>query len=286
MTPYLRQLQRDLMVKFWNTAKHNRLLCMGGASVLLVLALSGCGTPARDTVQNGDIVTSSDESLARKRARIRLELAVGYYNDGKTTIALDELKQSIIADPSLLEAHNLRGLIYMRLNDAGLAEESFRKALQIDPQAASVAHNYGWLLCQQGRMPEAFRLFQAAIANPGYVDKAKSLMALGVCQAKAGQKLEAEVSLQKAFELDAANPVIGYNLALMLYQRGEFARALFYVRRINNGEFANAESLWLGIRIERKLGNTEAASQLGLQLKKRFPQSNEVSLYDRAAFND
>jgi type IV pilus assembly protein PilF len=44
--------------------------------------------------------------------------------------------------------------------------------------------------------------------------------------------------------------------------------------------------LWLGIRIERKLGNTEAASQLGIQLKKRFPQSNEASLNDRAAFND
>jgi type IV pilus assembly protein PilF len=274
------------MVKFWNTATHNRLLFGRAAAVLLVLALGGCGTTARDTVQSGDIVTSSDESLARKRARIRLELAVGYYNDGKTTIALDELKQSIIADPSLLEAHNLRGLIYMRLNDVGLAEESFRKALQIDPQAASVAHNYGWLLCQQGRMPEAVRLFQAAIANPGYVDKAKSLMALGVCQSQAGQTLEAEASLQKAFELDATNPVIGYNLALMLYKRGEFTRALFYVRRINNGEFANAESLWLGIRIERKLGNTEAASQLGLQLKKRFPQSNEASLYDRAAFND
>jgi type IV pilus assembly protein PilF len=274
------------MVKFLNTAKHNRLLCAVGASVLLALALGGCGATPRDTVQSGDIVTSSDESQARKRARIRLELAVGYYNDGKTTIALDELKQSIIADPTLLEAHNLRGLIYMRLNDVGLAEESFRNALQVDPQAASVEHNYGWLLCQQGRMPEAFRHFRAAIANPGYVEKAKSLMALGVCQSKAGQKLEAEASLQKAFELDAANPVIGYNLALLLYQRGELDRSLFYVRRINNGALANAESLWLGIRIERKLGNAEAASQLGLQLKKRFPQSNEVSLYDRAAFND
>lgn len=274
------------MVKFWNIVQWNRLLCLGGTSVVLILVLSGCGTSAPDRKQSDDIVTSSDETQARKRARIRLELAVGYYNDGKTTIALDELKQSIIADPTLLEAHNLRGLIYMRLNDLGLAEESFRRALQIDPQAASVEHNYGWLLCQQGRMPESFRHFQIAIANPGYADKAKSLMALGVCQSKAGQKLEAEASLQKAFELDAANPVIGYNLALLLYQRGELTRALFYVRRINNGEFANAESLWLGIRIERKLGNMEAASQLGLQLKKRFPQSNEVSLYDRAAFND
>lgn len=275
------------MVKFLNTAKHGRFLRAGCTFVLVALALAGCGsTPAPNTVQSGDIVTSSDEPMARKRARIRLELAVGYYNDGKTTIALDELKQSIIADPTLLEAHNLRGLIYMRLNDLGLAEESFRNALQINPQAASVEHNYGWLLCQQGRMPEAFRHFQTAINNPGYVDKAKSLMALGVCQSKAGQKVEAEASLQKAFELDATNPVIGYNLALLMYQRGELARALFYVRRINNGDFANAESLWLGIRIERKLGNLEAASQLGLQLKKRFPQSNEVSLYDRAAFND
>jgi type IV pilus assembly protein PilF len=274
------------MVKFWKKSQWSRLLSAGGASVVLALALSGCGTSAPDKKQSDDIVTSSDETQARKRARIRLELAVGYYNDGKTTIALDELKQSIIADPTLLEAHNLRGLIYMRLNDLGLAEESFRKALQIDPQAASVEHNYGWLLCQQGRMPESFRHFQAAIANPGYADKAKSLMALGVCQSKSGQKVEAEATLQKAFELDAANPVIGYNLALLLYQRGELARALFYIRRINNGEFANSESLWLGIRIERKLGNTEAASQLGLQLKKRFPQSNEVSLYDRAAFND
>jgi type IV pilus assembly protein PilF len=274
------------MVEFWNVAKCNRLLCAGGAAIVLAAVLGGCAAPAPDTVQSGDIVTASDESQARKRARIRLELAVGYYNDGKTTIALDELKQSIAADPSLLEAHNLRGLIYMRLNDLGLAEDSFRKALQIDPQAAAVEHNYGWLLCQQGRMAESFRHFQTAIANPGYGDKAKSLMALGVCQSKAGQKLEAEQSLQKAFELDAANPVIGYNLSLLLYQRGELTRSLFYVRRINNSEFANAESLWLGIRIERKLGNAEAASQLAVQLKKRFPQSNEVSLYDRAAFND
>lgn len=261
---------------------------LAGAAVMGVLALvlSGCASSAPPVVAGSDLPTESDETVARKRARIRLELAVGYYSNGQTTIALDELKQSIAADPTLLEAHNLRGLIYMRLNDAALAEESFRKALQINPQASSVQHNLGWLLCQQGRMAEANRQFTVAIAEPSYVDKAKSWMAMGVCQAKAGQRAEAEASLQRAYELDAGNPVTGYNLALVLFQRGEYVRSQFYIRRINNGDFANAESLWLGIKIERRLGNREAVAQLAAQLSKRFAQSKEVTLFERGAFDE
>lgn len=262
-----------------------------GSSVLVGLGLfvflmAGCSSVPTTAVSGGDLLTESDESVARKRARIRLELAVGYYSNGQTTIALDELKQSIAADPTLLEAHNLRGLIYMRLNDALLAEESFRKALQINPQAATVQHNLGWLLCQQGRMAEASRQFMNAIAEPSYVDKAKSWMSLGVCQAKAGQRVEAEASLLRAYELDAGNPVIGYNLALILFQRGEYVRAQFYIRRINNGDLANAETFWLGIKVERSLGNRDAANQLGVQLAKRFPQAKETKLFERGAFDE
>lgn len=252
----------------------------------VALVVAGCASSAPPAATGGDLLTESDETPARKRARIRLELAVGYYNNGQTTIALDELKQSIAADPTLLEAHNLRGLIYMRLNDASLAEESFRKALQINPQASSVQHNLGWMLCQQGRMAESSRQFLAAIAEPSYADKAKSWMVMGVCQAKAGQAAEAEASLQRAYELDASSPVIGYNLALVLFQRGDYVRSQFYIRRINNGDLANAESLWLGIKVERRLGNREAVAQLGGQLTKRFPQSREVGLFERGAFDE
>jgi type IV pilus assembly protein PilF len=253
---------------------------------LLVFLLTGCASSPSTAVPGSDLLTESDESVARKRARIRLELAVGYYSNGQTTIALDELKQSIAADPTLLEAHNLRGLIYMRLNDPALAEESFRKALQINPQAATVQHNLGWLLCQQSRMAEASRQFLNAIAEPSYVDKAKSWMALGLCQAKTGQRAEAEASLLRAYELEAGNPVIGYNLALMLFQRGEYVRAQFYIRRINNGDLANAETFWLGIKVERSLGNRDAANQLGTQLSKRFPQAKETKLFERGAFDE
>jgi type IV pilus assembly protein PilF len=215
-----------------------------------------------------------------------LELAVGYYNNGQTKVALDELKQSISADPSLFEAHNLRGLIYLRLNDYPLAEESFRKALSINPQAATVQHNYGWLLCQQDKITEANRWFANALANPLYTDRAKTFLAQGVCQLKAGQKTEAEASLLRSYELDAANPITGYNLALLLFQRSEAQRAQFYVRRINNSELANNETLWLGIKVERSLGNREAVAQLAGQLKKRFPDSKETAAFERGAFNE
>lgn len=233
-----------------------------------------------------DIETSSDESGARKRARIRLELAAGYFDKGQTTIALDEVKQSINADPGLYDAYNLRGLIYTRLDDVPLAEESFRRALSINPNAAGVQHNYAWLLCHHGRMPEALQLFGRALANPTYGERAKTWMAQGLCQLENGQKADAETSLLRSYELDAGNPVTGYNLALLLFQRGEFVRSQFYVRRINNSELANAETLWLGVKVERRVQNTDAMSQLGAQLKKRFPQSRENSAYERGAFDE
>ncbi len=248
--------------------------------------LSACASGPQANGSGVDRVTSSDETDARKRARIRLELAVGYFNNGQTTIALDEVKQSILADPTGLEAYNLRGLIYMRLNDIPLAEDSFKRALAIDAKSASVQHNYAWMLCQQSRYAEASQWFSSALKVPGYTERPKTLMAQGLCQLKNGKPAEAEQSLQSAYELDAGNPVIGYNLALVLFQRSELTRAQFYVRRINNSELANAESLWLGIRIERRLGNRDAVGQLALQLKKRFAQSPEAAAFDKGAFDE
>lgn len=259
-------------------------------ALLVVVALAGVSGCASSPGQGGgggsDIVTDSDEPEVRKRARIRLELAVGYFEQGKATVALDEIKQALVTDPSFADAYNVRGLIYMRLNDLGLAEESFRRAVAIKPRDANVLHNYGWLMCQQGRYPEAVQAFTQALADPNYGGRAKTWMTQGICQIKAGQRAEAEVSLGKSFELDAGNPVTGYNLASLVYQRGDLSRAQFYIRRLNNSQLANAESLWLGIKVERRLGNRVAAEQLAGQLRNRYPKSHELDLFERGAFNE
>jgi len=259
---------------------------------LLVLALtgiSGCASKMSAAGPAGsgvEVVTDSDEPEFRKRARIRLELAVGYFEQGQTTIALDELKQSMAADPNYAEAYSLRGLIYMRLNDFRISEESFRKSLTINPGDSNVMHNLGWLLCQQARYPEAEQLFSQALSNPQYGERAKTFRAQGLCQARAGLRAEAERSLLKSYEFDAGNPVTAYNLATLLFQRGDYVRAQFYLRRLNNTELANAESLWLGVRAERRMENREAMLQLAAQLLKRFPQSREASAYQLGKFDE
>ncbi len=257
--------------------------CLACASVVLV---SGCASNMPGASMNSDRETESDEPEARKRARLRLELAVAYFDKGQTTDALDHLKQSISADPSLFEAYNLRGLIYLRLNDIPLAEESFRRALSINPKAASVQHNYAWMLCQQSRYSESTQMFSSALANPAYGERAKTWMAQGLCQMKSGHLADAESSFLRSYELDAGNPITAYNLSQLMYQRGEFVRAQFYVRRLNNSELANAESLWLGIKVERRMENRDAMAQLSAQLKKRYPQSRESLAFDRGAFNE
>lgn len=253
-------------------------------------ALSGCAGGAAGGAGQGaqgvEPITESDEPEARKRARIRLELASGYFEAGQTTVALDEIKQSLAADPSFGAAFVLRGLVYMRLNDLPLAEDSFRRALQINARDADALHNYGWLVCNQKRYREAIQMFDGALSNPTYGGRAKTLMLKATCQLRMGDPAEAEASFARAYELDPANPYVGYNLANLEYQRGDLTREQFVIRRLNNSELANAETLWLGIKIERRLKNNDVVDQLAQQLSRRFPKSREWGSYQRGAFDE
>ncbi len=260
------------------------------ALVALMGFLVGCATQAPFTGPSGDtkdLVTASDESDGSKRARVRMELASGYFERGQMTTALDQVKLAIVADPSFSEAFNLRGLIYANLGDERLAEESFRRALQLNPRDADTMQNFGYFLCQKKRYPEATALFDQALAKPQYRDAGRTLLTKGVCLAIAGQLLEAEASLQRAYELEPTNPAVAVNLSEVLYKRGDFERARFYVRRVNAvPAFVNAQTLWLAARIEKGIGNRPGVQEFGDQLRRRFPDSREFASFQRGNFDE
>lgn len=272
----------------------------GRAAALLglVLVLSGCagGLPLQQRTASGDpadvrsdIITASDEGEARRRARIRLELATTYYAQGQYNTALDELKQAVAIDPSLPAAHEMRGLIYDAMSDTDRADASFRQALALDPGNVSALHNHAWSLCRRGKYAEADALFARAVALPPSqaIPSSKTHLARGVCLMRAGLYAEAEKSLLKSYEIDPSSPATGYNLAAVLMRRGELERARFYVRRINNSpEQSTSESLWLAIRIEHRLGNVSGRDELAAQLRRRFTGSREATALELGRYDE
>ena len=248
-------------------------------------------TPKSGTVPSldppTDRKTASDEVDVNKRARVRMELATAYFQRGQLTTALDEVKQAISANPNFGEAYNLRGLIYAGLGDDALAEDSFRRSLQINPRDGDAMHNYGWYLCQKRSFAAAQTLFKQALDNPQYPNVPRTLNASGVCLAREGRWAEALTTLNRAFERDSANPATAFNLSEVLVHEGQYERARFYIRRVNSmPEQTTAQTLFLAAKIEMKMGNRQAANEYGFQLRSRFPQSREAAAFDRGQFDE
>jgi len=271
-------------------------LCLAAAFVLLA---AGCAAPAgggaTPSSQGSEGAPGStaqppaqgDAASSERRARVRLELAALYFGRGQSNTALDELKLALAANPDLPEAHSLRGLIYASLGDPVVAEQAFRRAIELNERDGDTMHNFGWFLCQQRRYDEAEAMYARATALPNYGEVQRTLLARGVCQARAGRWADAERTLSRSYELDPSNPATAYNLSDVLLHRGELDRARFYVRRINQvPEAVTAQSLWLAARIERRMGNMEGVQDFGRQLRERFPQSPEALQFERGRFDN
>lgn len=260
-------------------------------ALLLVLGVSGCkSTPKKNssvgTNAQGDVRTASDATALDRRSQIRLELAAGYYGRKQYSVALDEVKQVLMYQPDNLGALNLRGLIYMAMDEDALAEQSFRSALTVYAGDTDTLQNYGWFLCGKGRYAEAYRNFDAALASKNHLSRSKAYLTKGICQAQTRDLEGAQTSLLSAYRINPRNPVISYNLANVAYMRGDFAAAKRYVTALNAGQYANAESLWLALRIENKLNNQAGVREIGVQLRNRFPSAKQTIAFERGEFDD
>jgi len=254
----------------------------------VLAGLQGCAHQAVDAQADaGSAAPDANETTdMRRRAHIRLELAASYLQRGQTKVAMQEVDQALATDPTFADAYHLRGLIHMDAGDLARAEADLKRAQDMKPADPDVMHNYGWLLCQRQQYAQADQLFARALQVPTYASRSKTLMAQGVCQQRAGQLEQAEKTLLLAYEIDAGNPALGFNLASVMFARGEIERAQFYIRRVNNGEYSNAETLWLGVKIERALKDSVSMRQLGEQLRKRYPESKQARAYEAGSFNE
>ncbi|MGA7985405.1 MAG: type IV pilus biogenesis/stability protein PilW [Burkholderiales bacterium] len=254
------------------------------AGALLALA-AGCATPPPESSSGVDTgVIVGEVGDPRNRARIHTELAAAYYSRGSMAVALEELRTAVAADPTYPSAYSMFGLVYMQLRETKLAQQNFEHGLALSPNDPDINHNYGWFLCQNGRETESIRYFLHAIANPLYPTPWRSYTAAGVCSMRDGKPKDAEQFFQRALRLQPNEPMALLQMGEIRYREGNMSEARNYVSRFNAVVEPTAESLWLALRVERRLGQRLAEAKLASQLRHRFPGSRESQALQRGDY--
>jgi type IV pilus assembly protein PilF len=184
-------------------------------------------------------------------------------------------------DPDLATAHSALGLVYERLGDEGGAEQHYRRAVELEPGDPDTINSLAVYLClQKAQTTEALAYFDQALAIPlstKYANKAMLHTNAGVC-AKRVDLDRAENYFRQALSRDPRYSAALLQLADVSFQRDNYLQARAFLERYLAVAPALPAALWLGVRIERGLGDERAAQDYGRQLKADFPLSEETGL--------
>lgn len=192
-------------------------------------------------------------------------------------------RKAISLDPSLAEAHASLGFInYFWHSSPRVAEQEFRRALELDPGSALVHHWYGSMLTHQGRFTESLaHLDEAQRLQPTSIsilsDRALSL-GLG------GHRKEAVELLQEVLRQDPKSSAPHYILAdLSLLQPRDIPS---YIREMHSTAALRHDPAQLALidhlQSAYNQGGEQALWQANLQAELREHPGKDDATYNRA----
>lgn len=210
------------------------------------------------------------------RARVHTELAAQYFLRGQHAVALQGLDEALKADANYAPAHNMLGLVYGDLREDAKADASFKRAIALARNYSEAHNNYGWFLCQRGRYDASLAQFELALTNPLYASPERALTNAGLCSLQKGDLKAAEDYLQRALRRMPSQPTALLALADLHARQGRLVSARNLLRQAASVTELDAQGLWLGVRVERQLGDRSSEASYASQLQRRFPDSEEA----------
>lgn len=239
-------------------------------ALLLVLALmlGACTT----TSSKPEL---SDERL-REASELNAELGVRYMQQGDNERAMGKLQKSIEQNEDNARAHHYLGELYRRVDRPNEAEGHFKQALDITPKDPSLLNNYAVLLCDLERFGESQRYFEQALNDPVYSGKASIYANMAECAEGQNNLKRAEEYYLQALRLNPKLPSANLGMARMTFDMSLYTQSRQYLERYLERRKHNAQSLWLGILLERRAGNRNRVASYAMLLKGRFPDSEEA----------
>ena len=241
---------------------------------LLILALcvwlSGCA---------GYVKREEDR---QRLAQTNVQLGVGYFRQGRVEDALVKLQKALDAEPDYAEAHSSIALVYEQLRENDKALEHYERALELNPEDGATRNNYAVFLCHTGHPKEAEPHFLRAIQSRGYRTPERAYENLGICSMEIPDEEKAEGYLRKALQMNPKLPGALLQMASLSLDKGRYLSGRGYLQRYHEVQPPGPRSLWLGVQIERKLGDEATAEEFALQLLKKFPDADETHLLQKS----
>ena len=245
------------------------LICL----IIITLGLAGC-----DQTTGGMEQSFKPSVGTNDIAEINLRLGIAYLKRGEYEKSLNKLQKAQAADPRYPPIYNTLGVLHQQLGDKVTAEKYFRQALSLNSSDASTLNNYGQFLCQEARYDEAEETFLKAARNPLYSTPEIALSNAGTCAVAQSRLDAAETHFRNALEKNPRVAVALIQISQISYETASYMSARAYLQRYIEISPHTAKSLWLGIRIERVLGDKNILSSYILLLKNKFSDSEETEL--------
>lgn len=261
--------------------KNNNILLY----LLIIVAILnvGCSTLSGDK-ESGNASKKNDlrepwQLNVDSALKAHLTAGVQYLGAGEMGPAHRHLKRALELDASSVQVHNALAIFYQAEGDSTREEFHFKKGLEIDPENSSLKHNYGSSLCRRGLYESSRAYLTSAAADYHYEGRAESYQNLGICERQAGNDSAAFAAFEDAYRLNKNLPKVVLGLSQFRLEKGDNHASYELYARYLKMATQNAESLWLGIRLERIFGDKNALASYELALRKRFPGSKEFKLY-------
>ena len=221
-------------------------------------------------------VVATEKTDPVSAAKTNIGLAKGYYEQGQLKVALEKAQKAVTLDPKLAEAHSLLALIHEQIGQLPESEQHHKRAVELAPKDGSMNNNYGAFLCRQARYEEADARFAVALKDPFYETPEAALANRGSCALSWGKTDLAEQTLRETLKRRPEQPQVMVQLAQILFKKGDFLRARAFVQRYEETSKPSPDTLELGMMIEQKLGNEEAAAEYRRRIVAEFPESDQA----------
>lgn len=229
-------------------------------------------------------VTETNNPLAQNRdpekaVRIYVEAGTRYLQSNKMENASRALHRAYEIAPDDPTVNNALALFYNAEGEDAQAVRHFEKAIAQDPGFSQARNNYAAYLYEHKQYDAAIKQLEMVTKDYKYSRRYTAYENLGICYLQRDDKQSAAAAFNRALQLNPNLPTSLLEMAELSLEEGNNLMVSRYLTKYEAIAQPSPKQLWLGIRLQRILGDKNKLASYELALKKLFPGSDEYKTY-------